>query len=308
MRVTINKSVPKGVVFAPPSKSMAHRMLIGAGLSEGTSIIRGISKSEDVLATIDCLEALGAKCDFSEDTVTVTGANLKKLPEKPLLRCRESGSTLRFFIPLCLMSGETVTLTGSEYLFKRPLSVYEELCKKQGIDYDLNGATLKVSGYLKNDNFRIKGNISSQFITGLLYALPLLAEDSTITLIPPVESLSYINLTIQALKTFGVEVKWTDERTIYINPAISSRSDRLSSFLMKFDAARTITSALTAKIISEFVNISFVDLSGRNCIAIRSRKSRCVRRRYRFFAVIIPPRLRLYARLCHCKAAREVCF
>ncbi len=216
MRVTINKSVPKGVVFAPPSKSMAHRMLIGAGLSEGTSIIRGISKSEDVLATIDCLEALGAKCDFSEDTVTVTGANLKKLPEKPLLRCRESGSTLRFFIPLCLMSGETVTLTGSEYLFKRPLSVYEELCKKQGIDYDLNGATLKVSGYLKNDNFRIKGNISSQFITGLLYALPLLAEDSTITLIPPVESLSYINLTIQALKTFGVEVKWTDERTIYI--------------------------------------------------------------------------------------------
>lgn len=217
MRAVIKQSVAKGRISAPPSKSMAHRMLIGAGLARGTSVIKGISDSEDMKATIDCLNALGAKCELSGDVATVTGTDLKKLPQNPHLKCRESGSTLRFFIPLCLMSDETeVELSGSEYLFSRPLNVYEEICLKQGIGYNKEGATLKLKGRLKNDNFRIKGNISSQFITGLLFVLPLLKEDSTITLIPPVESLSYINLTIQALKVFGVEVKWQDEKTLYI--------------------------------------------------------------------------------------------
>lgn len=217
MNVLIKKSKATGEVSAPPSKSMAHRMLIGAGLAKGTSVIRGISGSEDMKATIDCLCALGAKCEISGDVVTVSGADLKSLPENPHLRCRESGSTLRFFIPLCLMSGDTeVKLSGSEYLFSRPLNVYEEICKKQGIEYTPEVAGLKLKGTLKSDNFRIKGNISSQFISGLLFALPLLSEDSTITLIPPVESLSYINLTIEALKVFGVEIKWQDEKTLYI--------------------------------------------------------------------------------------------
>ena len=217
MNVLIKKSIASGEVSAPPSKSMAHRMLIGAGLAKGTSVIRGISGSEDMKATIDCLCALGAKCEISGDVATVSGADLKNLPENPHLRCRESGSTLRFFIPLCLMSGDTeVKLSGSEYLFSRPLNVYEEICKKQGIEYTPEVAGLKLKGTLKSDNFRIKGNISSQFISGLLFALPLLSEDSTITLIPPVESLSYINLTIEALKVFGVEIKWQDEKTLYI--------------------------------------------------------------------------------------------
>lgn len=217
MNVLIKKSRAAGEVFAPPSKSMAHRMLIGAGLAKGRSVIKGISGSEDMKATIDCLRALGAKCEISGDTVTVEGADLKKLPGNPHLKCRESGSTLRFFIPLCLMTGESeVTLSGSEYLFSRPLNVYEEICKKQGIEYCPQNAGLKLKGKLKSDNFRIKGNISSQFISGLLFALPMLNEDSTITLIPPVESLSYINLTIEALGFFGVEVKWQDEKTLYI--------------------------------------------------------------------------------------------
>ena len=217
MRAVINKSTASGTVFAPPSKSMAHRMLIGAGLSQGKSVIKGISDSEDMKATLDSLTALGAKIEISGDTVTIRGADLFNLPENPHLKCRESGSTLRFFIPLCLMSEDReVTLSGSEYLFSRPLSVYEEICRKQGIEYLREGASLKLKGTLKSDNFRIKGNISSQFITGLLFALPLLSKDSTITLIPPVESLSYINLTIQALKVFGVEIKWQDEKTLYI--------------------------------------------------------------------------------------------
>ena len=217
MRAVINKSTASGAIFAPPSKSMAHRMLIGAGLSQGTSVIKGISDSEDMKATLDSLTALGARVELSGDSVTIRGADLFNLPENPHLKCRESGSTLRFFIPLCLMSEDReVTLSGSEYLFSRPLSVYEEICRKQGIEYLREGASLKLKGTLKSDNFRIKGNISSQFITGLLFALPLLSKDSTITLIPPVESLSYINLTIQALKVFGVEIKWQDEKTLYI--------------------------------------------------------------------------------------------
>ena len=216
MIALIKKSTAQGDVLAPPSKSMAHRMLIGAGLSKGTSVIKGISQSEDMKATLDCLSALGARCEISGDIVKVSGADLESLPENPHLKCRESGSTLRFFIPLCLMSGEEVTLSGSEYLFSRPLNVYEEICEKQGIAFDKQGAALKLKGRLKSDNFRIKGNISSQFITGLLFVLPLLKEDSTITLIPPVESLSYINLTIEALRVFGVEIKWQDEKTLYI--------------------------------------------------------------------------------------------
>ena len=217
MNVIIKKSKAAGEVYAPPSKSMAHRMLIGAGLAKGRSVIKGISGSEDMKATIDCLRELGAKCEISGDTVTVEGADLKNLPVNPHLKCRESGSTLRFFIPLCLMTGESeVTLSGSKYLFSRPLNVYEEICKKQGIEYCPQNAGLKLKGKLKSDNFRIKGNISSQFISGLLFALPMLNEDSTITLIPPVESLSYINLTIEALGFFGVEVKWQDEKTLYI--------------------------------------------------------------------------------------------
>ena len=216
MRAVISKSAVKGTVLAPPSKSMAHRMLIGAGLSKGTSVIKGISGSEDVLATIDCLRALGAKCEHEGDTVKVTGTDIMNVTENAELKCRESGSTLRFFIPLCLLSGHKAILTGSEYLFSRPLSVYEDICRKQGIEYDLDDARLSLCGKLQSGDFRVKGNISSQFITGLLYALPLLESDSTITLVPPVESLSYINLTVQALRIFGVEVKWQDERTIYI--------------------------------------------------------------------------------------------
>ena len=216
MKAVIGKSAVKGGVWAPPSKSMAHRMLIGAGLSAGTSIIKGISCSEDVLATIDCLRALGAKCELEGDVVKVVGTDVSDIPENAELKCRESGSTLRFLIPLCLMSGKNVIFSGSEYLFSRPLNVYEEICRKQGMEYNLSSGKLSLCGVLQGGDFRIRGNISSQFITGLLYALPLLDCDSTITLIPPVESLSYINLTVQALKVFGVEVKWQDERTIYI--------------------------------------------------------------------------------------------
>ena len=201
---------------APPSKSMAHRLLICGGLSEGKSVIKGISSSEDMKATLDCLSAIGAKYEIDGDTVTITGADIRNIPEGAVLKCRESGSTLRFFIPICLLDGKTFTFTGSEKLLSRPLSVYKEIFEKQEIYFETTAEKITLGGKLKSGVFEIPGNISSQFITGLLFVLPLLEEESKIKLIPPVESRSYINLTIEALSVFGIEVEWKDENTLFI--------------------------------------------------------------------------------------------
>lgn len=219
MNVQITPHKLCGNLTAPPSKSMAHRLLICAGLSKGqTCVIRGISDSQDVCATMSCLESLGAKLTKTGDTVTVVGTDICALSESAALNCRESGSTLRFFIPLCLMNGSkaTFTLNGTAKLLSRPLSVYETICHDQGIDYIHSENSLLVSGKLKPGEYKIPGNISSQFISGLLFALPLCKEDSIINILPPIESRSYLDLTIEALATFGVHVKWQDERTLYI--------------------------------------------------------------------------------------------
>lgn len=215
MKVTINKSPASGTVTAPPSKSMAHRMLICGGLARGRSIIHGIAPSEDVLATLDCLSSLGANCTYENDTVIIDGIDGLAVP-RDTLKCRESGSTLRFFMPLCMISGKEACLTGSETLLRRPLSVYENICDKQNILYINNGNSITLRGQLKSGDYKIPGNISSQFISGLLFALPLLPGDSTIDIVPPIESCSYINLTIRALGDFGIKAEWIDERTLHI--------------------------------------------------------------------------------------------
>ncbi len=215
MKIQINPSRAEGTVTAPPSKSIAHRMLISAGLASGISVVHGIAPSEDVLATLDCLKALGASYKFKNDTVTIQGTNPFSSPSAEL-NCRESGSTLRFFLPLCLLGGKKHTLFGSEVLLGRPMSVYEDICKEQGLNFSNNGSAIEIAGKLAPGNYRVKGNISSQFISGLLFALPLLDGDSTISIAPPIESVSYIKLTIQALSQFGVIVEWRDERTLYI--------------------------------------------------------------------------------------------
>ncbi|MDD6309291.1 MAG: 3-phosphoshikimate 1-carboxyvinyltransferase [Clostridia bacterium] len=215
MKLTFEKSTPRGTICAPPSKSMAHRMLISGGLSDGKSIVHGIAPSQDVLATLDCLESLGAKYTYQNDTVVIEGIGTSE-GAKDTLKCRESGSTLRFFIPLCLLGNGKATLTGSETLLGRPLDVYKNICDKQNIKFINDGKKIRLDGKLQSGDFKIPGNISSQFISGLLFALPLLSGDSTINIVPPIESLSYINLTIEALGEFGVEAKWLDERTLYI--------------------------------------------------------------------------------------------
>lgn len=217
MRVTISPSKAVGELKAPPSKSMAHRMLICAGLSEGISTVRGVEPSEDVLATIDCLNAMGAECQLYGSTVTVKGIHPARRKENAFLPCRECGSTLRFFVPLCLMKDAKASLSGSERLMNRPLSIYEDLCRERGFLYQKEGNELILQGVLKSDTYRLPGNISSQFISGLLFALPLCEGDSMIDLIPPVESRPYIDMTIEALSLFGVKAAWINDHQIEIS-------------------------------------------------------------------------------------------
>lgn len=215
MQVTIYPSRARGTMAAPPSKSYAHRALICAALSPGKSQISGVAPSQDLLATMDCLRALGAQVEYDGQTAIVTGENIKNVPDHIVLPCRASGSTLRFLIPLALLSGKEISFTGEYSLMVRPFSVYQNICLERGLVFCLEKNTLTVQGPLLSGEFTIPGNISSQFISGLLFALPLLAGDSTIRIIPPVESESYIRMTLAVLSHFGVEAV-LDNHTIHV--------------------------------------------------------------------------------------------
>lgn len=211
MRVEIRPSKAKGTVTAPPSKSMAHRLLICAGLSEGESVVRNLAYSEDVKATIACLQALGAAIRLDGDTAFVKGANVTEpIGSSAVLPCNECGSTLRFFTPICMLSGEERTLRGSEYLMTRPMVVYEEIAVRQDIRFEKSADSITVQGKLKSGVYEVAGNISSQFISGLLFALPLLDGDSEIRILPPVESKPYIDMTVAALREFGIMIENDD--------------------------------------------------------------------------------------------------
>lgn len=219
--VTFTPAHLSGTVTAPPSKSMGHRMLICAGLAEAHSTITGISHSQDMLATMELLSGLGAVCARREGDDTVVdmrGANPINADPKAPLNCRECGSTLRFFIPICLLSPKPVTLTGAPRLFERPLNVFEDLCRDLGLTFDLDTAAprLTLQGPLRGGHYTLRGDVSSQFITGLLFALPLCAEDSLLSILPPLESRPYLDLTLSALSLYGIKAEWRDELTLYI--------------------------------------------------------------------------------------------
>ena len=216
MKAIIKASKASGTVQAPPSKSMSHRELICAGLSKGESVIKNIAPSQDVLATLDCLKALGAEFIYEGDTVKIKGADLNNVSDGTVLSCRECGSTLRFFIPIALLTGKVIKFTGSETLLKRPLSVYEELCASKGFSFERGDEFIKVNGSLGAGDYEVAGNVSSQFISGLLFALPLAEGDSRVRIIPPIESRPYINMTLSAIADFGVIARWEDDTTLYV--------------------------------------------------------------------------------------------
>lgn len=201
-----------GTVTIPASKSIAHRAVICAALAEGTSIIRGLDLSQDIQATIQCMKALGAQINWVADALVVEGIDPQTKARTAELNCGESGSTLRFLIPVAGVLGTSVRFTGRGRLKDRPLSVYEEVLQNHGLSWtrQQDWLPLEISGQLSAGVYRVRGDVSSQFITGLLLALPLLPEDSDIEITTELESEPYVNLTLAAMNSFGVTAEKTD--------------------------------------------------------------------------------------------------
>lgn len=218
--LTLMPSLLAGTVTAPSSKSMGHRFLICAALAQGESWIRDVSFSKDIAATRRCLEALGATImegpgEKGRKTYFVKGQPPHQ--KSPLMDCGESGSTLRFLIPLAALDGNCYNFIGEGELGTRPLTPYETLFKEENLHFHYGSERhfpLSVQGPLKSGHFVVPGDVSSQFISGLLFALPLLQRDSTIEITGSFESQSYVALTLSALSTFGVHV-FQDEPRLY---------------------------------------------------------------------------------------------
>jgi 3-phosphoshikimate 1-carboxyvinyltransferase len=194
-----------GEIKSPSSKSLSHRALICAALSKGKSIIKNIIYSDDITATIEALELIGAKFEKTDNTITVLGVKRLKAPSKEV-DCNESGSTLRFLIPLFSLSDKKVIFTGAASLINRPQTIYQEIFKQDNNIFEINNNEILVKGSIKPREYSIKGNVSSQFFSGLMFALPLLEEDSTIIVDGKLESKSYIDLTISILEEFGIKI------------------------------------------------------------------------------------------------------
>ena len=215
MRARIEPGKLRGTLAAPPSKSMAHRMLICAALAEGESLVRPIEESEDILATSDGLRALGAQIRPEGDGLRVTGCRPAEA-ESAVIPCRESGSTLRFLLPMCLLNGKEMTLTGSGRLMSRPLDVYETLCRERGFRLERTAEGIRVQGRLESGAYTVRGDLSSQFLTGLSYALSLLPGESVLRILPPIESESYLKMTLEAMAACGVTVRRPEPETLII--------------------------------------------------------------------------------------------
>ncbi len=197
----------KGTITLPPSKSLAHRAIIAASLARGRSVIKNIEYSKDIKATIQAMKALGTMIFEYDDYLEIDGTTtfMKSNCE---INCYESGSTLRFLIPLSLVYENNLHFIGEGRLGKRPIDTYYNIFDKQGIGYLYREDVLDlyVRGQLYPDVFEIPGDVSSQFISGLLFALPLMNGDSVIKVTSPLESKAYIDLTLDILDKFGIRV------------------------------------------------------------------------------------------------------
>lgn len=204
MIVYIKPSLAQGTVLAPPSKSEAHRALICAALSGGSTVYN-VALSEDIKATLSGLSALGASVEINGDSVHLGGLSTESIRSAEI-NVNESGSTLRFLIPIALLSDKEINFFGSKRLFERDLSVYEEIAENQGFMLKKGENSVTVRGPLKSGAFKVRGDISSQFVSGLMFALPILSGNSFIEFSTGLESKPYVDLTVKMLSEFGVTV------------------------------------------------------------------------------------------------------
>lgn len=216
MDVCIKPRCLSGAVTPPPSKSMAHRAVLALTLSDGKGVIFNVEDSQDIQATKRCVETLKAS---------------RPAGALPLLDCGESGSTLRFLIPIALAVAGGGLFTGRGRLMERPQQPYFDIFEEKGIQYERKDGTLLVRGALTPGTYRLPGNVSSQFVTGLLYALPLLPENSAIQITTPLESSGYVDMTLDMLQKFGVTVEHEGYETFRVpgNQAYHARNITVES-------------------------------------------------------------------------------
>lgn len=224
MDIKITPRSLNGSLRVPASKSGSHRAIISAGLSKGTSKIDNIVFSKDIRASLSGMRALGMKFEireskeeFGSGSVWIEGlGGVEIVGDK--IDANESGSTLRFLIPIAALAKEKIIFTGKGKLIERPLDTYYHVFDEQEIEYRTSEGRLPLTIYggLKAGKFRIPGNISSQFISGLLFALPLLEGDSSIEITSTLESRGYVDLTIQVLDHFGIKIEHEDYKCFFV--------------------------------------------------------------------------------------------
>lgn len=217
MKVKILPSKTSGEVSAPPSKSFAHRYLIGSVLSCGKCVIKNIADSDDISATLSCIEQLGGSVTKDGNIVTVIPTNEKQI-ENAVFDCKESGSTLRFFIPVVLATGaKNCTFLGSERLLARGIKEYEKLFENSDVKIKSDEKSIEVNGTLSAGNYEISGEVSSQYTTGMLFALSRLSGKSTLKITGNAESRAYVDMTIKVLKDFGADIAEPEKNFFEIN-------------------------------------------------------------------------------------------
>lgn len=220
MKIKIKPGNLKGTIEIPPSKSYSHRAVIAAALAENgkKSKIDNLKFSVDITTTTDIMENWGAEIERFESALEIIGNGGKVAPRDKYVQCNESGSTIRFLIPVGITRENELIFDGKGKLVDRPLDSYYKIFKEQGLKYETTGGKLPltVNGKLKPGNYEIDGNISSQFITGLLYALPLLDGDSKLTINKNLESKGYVDLTLEILKLAGIEIVNNDYKSFDI--------------------------------------------------------------------------------------------
>lgn len=213
MKTKLTPSKLNGIIKVVSSKSLSHRYVIAAGLAKGVSVISNVLDSDDLSATKKALEGLNVVFDHEK----VIGSGYKLINSK--VDCLESGSTLRFMIPIYMLQKEKVLFQGSGRLINRPLTVYETIFHEKGLKFIYlekgHYLPLEVQGALKGGVYEVRGDISSQFISGLLFALPLAKGDSVIKLTTPLSSKGYVDMTLDTLEKFGIQYT-KEENQIFI--------------------------------------------------------------------------------------------
>lgn len=209
MKISLFPSHLYGTVTAPPSKSVGHRSIICAALSGSRVTVRNCGESDDMTATTACVEALGSAVVRNGKTLVISPA--KKGVKDIVLDCRESGSTARFMIPVAAALGvENAEFKGSGRLPERPFGIIAEALRKNGVACSSDKLPLTVSGRLKSGVFEIPGNVSSQYISGLLLALSVTEGESRIVLTSKLESAAYVDITLNELSAFGADIEKTE--------------------------------------------------------------------------------------------------